>query len=162
MSPQGHAAISAGIGFLVWVFTRSVAGAVTALAVGVLMDLDHLIDYYFWLWKEQYTHLWLVLHGYEIVVPMILATWLSDWNPVLLAATIAHLGHMVTDQFTNHLGRYTYFIAYRAARRFRLHALINVRKESDLCREFLTYPGVLPVLSRLHPKFKKCRPVDPI
>jgi hypothetical protein len=157
MAPQGHAVISAGIGVVIWAFTRSVGAAVTAVAVGVLMDVDHLLDYYFWLWREQRTRILLVLHGFELAVPMFLATWLSGWNPVLLAASIAHLAHMVTDQFTNHPLGLMYLLTYRAAKRFRVRELLRSQKEGDLYRELLSYPGVLPVLRRLHPKFGKYR-----
>lgn len=155
MAPQGHAIISAGIGVVIWAFTRSVTAGATAVAVGVFMDLDHLLDYYFWLWKEKRRYLWLVLHGYELIVPMFLVSWLSGWNPIILAATLAHLGHLVTDQFTNNPPTFTYFLSYRFAKRFRARELMKIRKESDLYREFLQFPGVLPVLHKLHPRFRK-------
>ena len=155
MAPQGHAIISAGIGAVIWIFTRSVTAAVTAMAVGVLMDLDHLLDYYFWLWREKRTHIWLFLHGYELAAPMFLATWLSGWNPILLAATVAHLGHMLTDQVTNRPIPFMYFFTYRVAKGFRVRELMRFEKEKDLYQEFLRFPGVLLVLHRLHPKFRK-------
>lgn len=157
MSPPGHAVISAGVGAVVWAFTRSVSAAVTALAVGVLMDVDHLVDYYFWLWKERTTHLWLVLHWYELAIPMFLATWLSGWHPMLLAATLAYLAHMLTDQFTNRLEPFTYFMTYRATRGFALRELVKFKEERELYRELLEFPGVGPVLYRLHPKFRKLK-----
>ena len=112
MTPPGHAVISAGIGVVVWAFTRSVSAAVTAVAVGVLMDLDHLLDYYWWLWKEDRKYVWLFLHGYELVVPIFLGAWLLEWHPVALAAGLAHLAHILTDQFTNQVKPFTYFYTF--------------------------------------------------
>ena len=120
MAPQGHAVISAGIGALVWYLTRSVAGAVTALAVGVFMDADHVLDY-LWIWRGRTDQLWVPLHSYELAVPMVIATWLSNWSPLLLAATLAHLGHLVTDQLSNSLSNpLVYFLTYRAWHKFRV------------------------------------------
>ena len=158
MAPQGHALISAGLGAIIWGFTRSIPAAATTVAVGVLMDVDHLLDYFMWFWKEDTRHLWLILHGYEIAVPMFLASWLSGWNPIILAAFVGHLTHMVTDQLTNNPLPLTYFLTFRISRGFRAREVSKVKKESDLYREFLEYPGVMPLLTRLHPKFEKYRP----
>lgn len=120
MAPQGHAVISVGIGALIWFLTRSVASAVTALAVGVLMDADHVLDY-LWMWRGRTDRLWVPLHSYELAAPMLIATWLSNWSPLLLAATVAHLGHLVTDQLSNRLSNpFVYFLMYRASRKFRV------------------------------------------
>ena len=91
---------------------------------------------------------------------MFLVSWLSGWNPIILAATLAHLGHLVTDQFTNNPPTLTYFLLYRLAKRFRARELMRIRNESDLYREFLQFPGVLSVLHRLHPRFRKYRIED--
>jgi len=42
-------------------------------------------------------------------------------------------------------------------RGFALRELVKFKEERDLYRELLEFPGVGPVLYRLHPKFKKLK-----
>lgn len=139
-----------------WGFTRSVSAAVTAVAVGVLMDVDHLLDYYWWLWREQRDYVWLFLHGYELAVLLFLAAWLWEWHPVALAAGLAHLVHLVTDQFTNHVRPLTYFYTYRALHRFR-RVQVSDWSATFVYQDLMKFPGIAPVLHWLHPKFRKLR-----
>ena len=65
MGPVGHAVISTVVGSSVWGLTGSpIAGAVAA-GVGVLVDVDHLVDLY-QSWIRRRTHLVIVpFHGWE-------------------------------------------------------------------------------------------------
>lgn len=160
MLPPGHAIISAGIGAAMWGLTRSVSAAVTAVAVGVLMDVDHLLDYYWWLWKEEQGHVWLFLHGYELAIPLFLGAWLWEWHPVVLAAALAHLAHLVTDQFTNHVKPFTYFYAYRGLNRFRREKVTDW-SGTFVYQDLIKFPGVALILHWLHPRFRKLEREDP-
>ena len=63
MKPPGHAAVSLGIGGAVWYFTRSPASLLAALLAGVLIDLDHLVEYYWYVVKGEKGKILLFLHS---------------------------------------------------------------------------------------------------
>jgi hypothetical protein len=129
MMPPGHIAISLSIGGVLWLLTRSVPSVLVSLLVGVLMDLDHILDYYLWLVKEDRQRLFLLLHGYELFPPILIAAILLGWHPLLLAGALAFLAHLLTDQFSNRARPLTYFLTYRALKGFRLKAVVDWKEE---------------------------------
>lgn len=155
--PPGHAVISLGVGAIVWVFTRNIYAVVAAPLVGVLVDLDHLVDYYEWIVKERQEHVWLFLHGYELAVVAVLGAYASGWNPIVLASALAYLAHVLTDQFTNHVRPGTYFLLYRASRRFR-RKRVSPWREAELYADLLRFPGVAPIALRINPRLKRFLP----
>ena len=65
MGPVGHSAISAGIGTGVWGVTGSPTAGGVALGVGVLIDVDHLVDYYRWYILRKNGKIFLIFHAWE-------------------------------------------------------------------------------------------------
>ena len=80
MGPVGHIAISTVIGASVWGATGSLAAGGAAVGVGVLVDVDHAIDYYQeWVKRRPYLVLKL-LHGWEYSIIGLLVsptTWVA-------------------------------------------------------------------------------------
>lgn len=118
MGPVGHAFISTVVGSSVWGLTGSpIAGAVAA-GVGVLVDVDHLVDLY-QSWIRRRTHLVIVpFHGWEYSIAGFLFLWFVFYNPVFLGVVIGHLSHVATDHFHNRLSPLGYFVLYRICVRF--------------------------------------------
>ncbi len=123
MGPVGHAAISTVVGASVWGVTGSpLAGGVTA-GVGVLVDVDHLVDLY-QSWIRGKTHLVIVpFHGWEYSIAALLVLCFAFYHPVFLAVIIGHLSHVATDHFHNRLTPLGYFVLYRAWVRFDAHKI---------------------------------------
>ena len=96
MKPPGHAVISLSIGGVLWAVTKSPYSMVAASLTGVLIDLDHLVEYYRWFIKEDNTKLWFFLHSYELLVPLFLGSYFSGWDPVVMGVSFAFLGHLLT------------------------------------------------------------------
>ena len=97
-----------------------------AIGTGVLNDSDHLIDYYLWFKRRDVRRLYLVLHTWELsAVGAIVA--LAFWShPLLLAAILGHLAHLVADYVANRpKSILTYSLVYRAAVRFDRDRLIE-------------------------------------
>ena len=88
-----------------------------AVGAGVLIDADHVLDYYNWYVRKDVRFLFLPLHAWELSVVLLalLAVW---YHPLLLAAALGHVGHLVADQVGNRLYPLAYSIGYRALRRF--------------------------------------------
>lgn len=140
MTPTAHAAISLAIGGTVWAVTRSQGAVLSALAAGVLIDLDHLPDYYRYLVLRRPDRFWVFLHAYEWVALALLIAHLSGWDPLAVASIAAFLAHLLCDQFTNPVSPLGYFFTYRAFKRFHAKDLVRVSVE-DAYAEVQRFPG---------------------
>ena len=120
LGPLGHTAVSVGIGGGVWATTGSAMAIPAAAATGVLVDADHILDFYYWFAKKDTRRLFLLFHAWEYVA-IGLVLIVGVWNdPVFVAAVLGLLGHLLGDQIGNRpTDPMTYSIAYRASKRFR-------------------------------------------
>ena len=94
--------------------------AVPAAAVtGVLLDVDHTLDFYYWYVKKDTRRLFLLFHGWEYAVVGI-ALIIGVWDhPVLVAGVLGLLGHLLGDQIANRPAHpLAYSIIYRARTHF--------------------------------------------
>ena len=157
MKPPAHAAISLTIGGVLWVVTKSPYSMVAAFVTGVMVDIDHLVEYYYWFVKEDHSRTWFFLHSYELVVPAFLAGYLSGWDPAVLGVSAAFLGHLITDQLANPVRPFAYFFTFRAMKRFRREELVDVEWH-QLEREFLAPPMARVILGALNPRLKTEKP----
>lgn len=136
MDLSQHAAISLPASAAVWMLTGDAAAAAAFGFGAVLIDLDHLLDY----WREtglnadwrrflgyfdgrEPQRLLLAWHGWEWPL-LILALWavaaLPLWVAALAAGMLCHLG---MDQRYNGLLPLTYFFSYRWSRDFKAGSL---------------------------------------
>ena len=136
-----------------WAVTKFPYSMLAATLTGVLIDLDHLLEYYRWFIKEDHTRVWLFLHSYELVVPAFLAGYLSGWDPVVLGVSFAFLGHLLTDQLTNPVGPLAYFFTYRGMKGFQLHEIVNSDWET-IERVYLRMPMARTILGIFNPKLR--------
>ena len=124
MGPIGHALVSTAVGGGVWAATGSPAAAGVTVAVGVLMDGDHMYDYYQRYARGKYGKLYLPLHAWEysLVGLGLLAVGLN--HPIFLGVVLAHLAHVVSDHWHNGLNRFGYSITYRAIKGFNFKNIV--------------------------------------
>jgi hypothetical protein len=132
MTLKQHVAVSAVSAVAVGVFFRSSSAAAACLSCGVLVDLDHFID--FWMNRgfklnpgEFFDFCYYgtsptfvdLLHGWEYVPLLAGLIALPGWRNVAIGATVGYSLHLLGDQiFNRHLHRYTYFLSYRIYHRF--------------------------------------------
>ena len=118
MRPIGHSAISTVGGASVWGATGSPIAGGVAVSVGVVVNVDDLVDLY-QSWIKRKTDLVIVLfHGWEYSIAGLLILGFVFCHPVSLAAIVGHLNHVTTDHFHNRLTPLGYFVLYRAWIRF--------------------------------------------
>ena len=118
MGPVGPTARSTVVGASIWGVTGSPLAGGVAAGVGVLVDVDHLVDLY-QSWIRRKTHLVIVpFHGWEYSLAGLLVLCLGFYHPVFLAVVIGHLSHVTTDHFHNRLTPLSYFVLYRVWVRF--------------------------------------------
>ncbi len=119
MGPIAHTLISGTVGGGVWVATGSTGAAALALGLGVLMDVDHLYDYYQHYAKGRCGKIYVLLHGWEYsLIGLGVYGALGFQHPVLMAAVLAHLAHVATDHLFNTLTPLGYSIVFRALKGF--------------------------------------------
>ena len=118
MGPVGHGLLSAGIGGAVWLGTHSVSAVPVAVGVGVLMDVDHVLDYYRWYVRKRRDKVFFLLHAWEYLALFLLIAALFNWSPLLIAALAAYFGHLVTDQVYYRAFPLGYFLSFRIIKGF--------------------------------------------
>jgi len=118
MGPVGHTVISGAVGGGVWLATGSPAAAGAAFGTGVLIDVDHLYDYYQRYVKRRQNKLYVLFHAWEYSLIGLLILTMALYHPVLLGVLLGHLSHVVTDHLVNRLSPFGYSITYRLFRRF--------------------------------------------
>jgi len=129
MRPTQHIIISTGVGVLVSLWLKSWAAGVACLIGGVLIDLDHVVDYV--IAKKEITfdykkfvdycdndttgRIYLILHSWEALIIM----WLFiPLEPIFIGALVGITVHLMCDQFSNPLAPLCYFISYRSKHGF--------------------------------------------
>ena len=152
MGPVGHTVISSGLGVGVGAATGSPEAGALALGVGVLMDLDHLYDYYQWYIKGRSNRFFILFHAWEYSAAGLIALVSVFFHPLFLAAVLAHLVHVTTDHLHNRLPLFTYFIAYRVVKRFD-PALIA--PGYNVMYSYRSLPELVPFGRRLKPWFQR-------
>jgi len=123
VGPIGHTVISSAVGGGVWVATGSIAAAAVAVGVGVLMDVDHLLDYYQRFAKGKHDKIYVLFHGWEYSLAGLGVLALFFQPPIFIAAVLAHLAHVITDQWHNGFSRFGYSITFRAIKGFNVAAI---------------------------------------
>ncbi len=131
MGPVAHFLVSGVVGGGVWAATGSPAAAGVTVAVGVLMDADHLYDYYQRYARGKYGKLYVPLHAWEysLVGLGLLAVGLT--HPIFWGAVLAQLTHVGSDHWHNGLGRLCYSITYRAIKGFNFESIVG---QQDMAR----------------------------
>ena len=118
------------IGFYIWKDKRLI---LFAIPVSMLIDLDHLIDY--WLYLDHFSFnlkeflsgsyfsaskkFYVVFHGYEYsAILLFLAQIFKKYGPYLLTGAIAILTHLLFDVISNNLPLISYSIIFRMFNNF--------------------------------------------
>ena len=152
MGPVGHTVISSVVGVGVGAATGSPEAGALALGVGVLMDADHLFDFYQWYIRGRPNRLYIFLHGWEYSAAGIIALAAVFFHPLFLAAVLGHLVHVATDGLHNRLSPYAYFVTYRIAKRF---DAAFIAPGYNVMESYRGWPRMIPFGHRLNPWFQR-------
>ena len=152
MGPVGHTVISTAIGASIWGATGSPAAGGVAVGVGVLVDIDHLVDYYQEWVKRRPDLLLKLLHGWEYSIIGLLVVGFIYYHPLLLAAAVAHLGHVALDHFHHRSTPWVYFISHRAWLRFDAR---KIEPGKQLGQSYRDFPDKLPLGRLWEPWYRR-------
>ncbi len=141
MCPARHLWASAAFGAGVYLLTGDGGHAAAAGAGGVLIDLDHIWDFYrewgvrggLGRMSENFVHgrrhevarLYLLLHSWDVLLFLALLAVFGLGNFYLLSAVLGGAVHLLFDQFVNPVRPFSYFLAYRISRGFRRELLVD-------------------------------------
>jgi hypothetical protein len=151
MGPIGHTVISSAVAGGTWAITGSPAAAGVALGVGVLMDVDHLYDYYQRYVKGKKDRVYVLFHAWEYPMIMSLIS-LVFYHPFLLAAILGHLAHVTTDHVWNRLTPLAYSIIYRGIKGFDSR---HIAPHHHVMDSYRSLPRLLPFGHRVEPWFQR-------
>ncbi len=117
MKTGNHIVVSIIISGVLYAIFKSLRLASASFVSGVFVDLDHIIDY----WVEcglrfnleQFFNffdkknlgnrekIYFVLHGWEWLIILCAASWMTDWNLWVTGLLIGYGHHMVIDEIYN-------------------------------------------------------------
>ncbi len=126
MKVSSHIAVSAAASAAVYLVSGSIAAAIGCLIGGVLIDLDHVVDYVlnygpairparlFHAFKyESMKHIVVFLHSWELVFAALVALWLTGWEPFAAGLAGGAGLHLLLDTLFNKHSAPAYFISFR-------------------------------------------------
>ena len=119
MKPLAHLALSAAIGGGVWAATGEINAFPSAVAAGLLCDVDHVLDYYNWYVRRDRRRTIVLLHAWELVAAGALVYAFAVREAWMLAVILGYAAHVVTDQIFNDGYLHTYSMLARAVVGFR-------------------------------------------
>ena len=148
MKPSIHVVVSFSIGLTLWFFTKSVYAGLLCFFSGVLVDVDHVVEYIIHhKWKTltvktvyqasketgrqegdyRFKRLYLIFHSLELVITFWALTVITK-NLYMLAITLGYSSHIILDATTNPLSWYSYFILRRLKNKFDTDKLVDKKR----------------------------------
>ncbi len=98
----------------------------SSLLSGVLIDLDHVLDY-FCEFKKRFSvkkffdiyyngnvlFIMVIFHSWELLALLSICAILMSWNPWIIGITIGFTQHVVVDQIFNKPNKWLFFFLWR-------------------------------------------------
>ncbi len=138
MKPLSHLAVSTTVAGILLIAWGRWSLAIGCLIGGVLIDVDHLLDFYlnYRRWtslrviyrtfaESRLHHVYLVWHTYEGLIALWLVLWVSGWPSLWVGVGVGLTLHLLCDQAVNPVRPWAYFLCYRIRHRFRREAIID-------------------------------------
>lgn len=139
MRPVYHVIVSIGLSGLMVYWFRSWAAGVSCLLSGILIDLDHHLDYFFirkkfplryrqlldYCEKDPCGRLYLIFHSYELLLLFWMSIYYFRLNEIWIAAALSASVHLLCDQMSNPFKLLAYFFIYRFKHGFERKEILN-------------------------------------
>lgn len=145
MKARYHAVSSVAFGIGFWVVTRDFKASLVCLLSGVLIDLDHLIDFYIhnriklenpleayrrlcdWCLGLKFEVIYIFLHSLELILILWFCVIVFKWGNYGIAVALGFTQHMVLDIVYNRrkfIPPKGYFFLYRMKKGFKKDHLL--------------------------------------
>jgi hypothetical protein len=117
MKPGHHAVVSIIVSGILYTIFKSIGLTVASLVSGILVDADHVIDY--WIEHglrfdlkqlfnyfdeknfENRERLFFIFHAWEWLIILFVVAMLTEWNPWITGLLVGYGQHMVLDELYN-------------------------------------------------------------
>ena len=129
-----------------WAITGEPWSLPVTLAAGVLVDADHAPDLWWTFALGRKPIATTLLHGWEWVATLLVVGILMGFPWWLLAMSVGHGLHVVTDQLFNGGGWRAYSVSYRASHGFQM---VNVSPDWDSEHAYGVLQKEMPNAARL-------------
>ena len=141
MRPAYHFAASFSAGAALWYFSKSFSAGLLCVLLGVIIDFDHVIEYvlhYGWEGLSikkvydacdnlSFSKLYILFHTWEVAI-LFWAAYFITKNIYILALSLGYSTHLVLDAIANPLHPHSYFMLWRAHKKFRTK---DIRKKES-------------------------------
>jgi len=132
MKPASHVIASGVVASIFYIYFRSAFGSLVCFLSGILIDTDHVLDYYlnYRTFSAGFKHFYnscielkldkllLVLHSYELILILWILVFIFQNNLLLIAISAGLTQHMLLDQIGNNAGKFSYFFIFRLCKGF--------------------------------------------
>ncbi|MCD4780444.1 MAG: metal-dependent hydrolase [Candidatus Omnitrophica bacterium] len=133
MKPIQHTWISACIGAGLGLWFKSWPASLMCLLSGVLIDLDHYVDYSIvkgefpfrykdlvdFCKNQRVGGLYIILHSFEFIIIFFILDYYYQFEVIWLCCAIGMAIHLLCDHLTNPVRPLAYFLTYRLYYSFR-------------------------------------------
>lgn len=126
-----HISFSAVISTILYFILESWRLSLVSFISGILIDIDHILDYLIeyrmrfdmqeflnFFYKEKHRKITLILHGWEWLLCLGLATVLIDYNPWIAGLFVGYGHHMVSDFLYSKANLKSYSLIWRWTQKF--------------------------------------------
>ncbi|MCB9757085.1 MAG: hypothetical protein H6753_01520 [Candidatus Omnitrophica bacterium] len=132
MKASYHIVVSAGVALGLQAMLHSWPASLGCFVSGVLIDLDHYLEYYISKRRIPFRYkdlldfctshkdkkLYLFFHGYEYLFILWILIYVFYLNNIFIGIALGLTIHLICDQFTNPTKPLFYFITYRLKNQF--------------------------------------------
>lgn len=140
MRVKGHIYATITISGIILFVYNSISAFISSLVSGILIDIDHLLDYYLhrgadlrikrffnWCYKNEWQRLILLFHSIELVLILWLCIFVFNLGLFWIGFAVGITQHMVLDIIFNSevINAYSYFFLYRLSRGFSREYIIR-------------------------------------
>jgi len=135
MMPKWHILTSAVLSVVIFKVTGSFSAAAACFAAGTVIDIDHVLDYYFYSGRLSlsvseisgfYPHfgkVFVFLHSYELLLAGAIAAYLLQAQVLFMGAAVGFMGHLLLDTAGYGMKAQSYFLVYRILNGFKVEKL---------------------------------------
>jgi len=139
MRARDHVIASTGVSLVFGAAVHSWPATLVCFLSGILIDLDHYLEYYFhrgkfpWRYKDlvdfcmpyKENKVYLIFHAYEHLVILWALIYCFQMNSLWVGMALGLSVHLMFDQFTNPIKPMAYFLIFRAQNKFDTVKIIN-------------------------------------
>ena len=144
MKPGRHIIVSLFMGIIVWFFARSLYAGFVCFFSGILIDIDHIIEFIIhhgWRnfsykrcylaceqtskqdGKYQFRKIYLIFHCAEIALLLWFLVFYTR-NLYLFAVALGYSTHLILDYLPGLVYPFSYFVVWRAINKFRTNRFL--------------------------------------